>query len=302
MSIYYLFTAYRICTYVIFIEYMMGTSPRRGALAQRAKKKKATQQTVRYANETGMGKRKKPGYSPTVPKRGKRQGSIENRVQEEEEEQGDDVTRFATEACIAKAVEHLIKSDPKLEPLLEQHGRDIPQALLPKTSSCPFHSLGKSICYQQLHIRAASTIFNRLVAQCGDAHGRLNATMIIQMDDETLRNVGLSRSKVQYLKSLSEHFESGAIDAATIGEMDATAMRQALLQVKGLGPWSVDMFSIFHLGHADCLPVSDLGVRKGMQKLYGLRQLPSKETMEDISAGWRPYRSVGSWLMWRVMS
>eukprot|EP00889_Picochlorum_renovo_P002244 jgi/Picre1/29274/NNA_004666.t1 len=83
----------------------MGTSPRRGALAQRAKKKKATQQTVRYANETGMGKRKKPRY---VPKRGKRQGSIENRVQEEEE--GD--TRFATEACIAKAVEHLIKSDP----------------------------------------------------------------------------------------------------------------------------------------------------------------------------------------------
>ncbi|KAI8105093.1 hypothetical protein M9435_000264 [Picochlorum sp. BPE23] len=274
---------------------MMGTSPRRGALAQRAKKKKATQQTVRYANETGMVKRKKPRY---VPKRGKRQGSIENRVQEEE--QGD--TRFATEACIAKAVEHLIKSDPKLEPLLEQHGRDIPQALLPKTSSCPFHSLGKSICYQQLHIRAASTIFNRLVAQCGDAHGRLNATNIIQTDDETLRNVGLSRSKVQYLKSLSEHFESGAIDAATIGEMDASAMRQALLQVKGLGPWSVDMFSMFHLGHADCLPVSDLGVRKGMQKLYGLQKLPSKETMEDISAGWRPYRSVGSWLMWRVMT
>lgn len=275
---------------------MMGTPPRRGVSLDTAKN--ATQQTERTKKEMGVGKRKKQQYSTTVSKR-RRNGSVEKRVQEE---QGDTATRFTTEACIAKAVEHLLKNDPKLEPLLEQHGRDIPTALLPKTSSCPFHSLGKSICYQQLHIRAASTIFNRLVAQCGDAHGRLNATMITQTDEETLRNVGLSRSKVQYLKSLSEHFQSGAIDAATICEMDASAMRRALLQVKGLGPWSVDMFSIFHLGHADCLPVSDLGVRKGMQKLYGLRQLPSKETMEDISAGWRPYRSIGSWLMWRVMS
>lgn len=206
-----------------------------------------------------------------------------------------------TESSIAKAVDHLTKNDPKLGPLLEQHARDIPGALLPKTS-CPFHSLGKSICYQQLHMRAASTIFNRLVAQCGDAQGRLSAASILETDEETLRSVGLSRSKVQYLKSLSQHFESGVIDAARISKMDVASMRQALLEVKGLGPWSVDMFSMFHLGHADCLPVGDLGVRKGMQKLYGLRQLPSKDSMEEISAGWRPYRSIGSWLMWRAMS
>jgi len=118
----------------------------------------------------------------------------------------------------------------------------------------------------------------------------------------TLQSAGLSASKIAYLKDLSEHYVRGTInDDVLSGIQDVAELRSRLLPVKGIGPWTVDMFAIFHLRLADVLPVSDLGVRKGMQKIYGLKALPTPKHMDEIAEQWKPYRTLGSWYCWRAL-
>jgi len=106
--------------------------------------------------------------------------------------------------------------------------------------------------------------------------------------------------KASYLHDLSRHFNDGMLSDEAIFGMDRDSLQSALCSVKGLGPWSVDMFSMFHLGSPDVLPTGDLGVRRGMQVLYGMKELPTPKQMEAMTEGWRPWRSVGSYYMWRV--
>ena len=204
--------------------------------------------------------------------------------------------RGLTTDTLKHACDHLSSVDALLAPLIDQHGA--PERLLAKGGGA-FASLSKSICFQQLATQAAAKIFSRCLTatNCTDV---LDHTSVLATSVEHLRSAGLSGRKASYLHDLSRHFQEGLLSDEAIDAMTYEELFTALTAVKGLGPWSVDMFALFHLGLPDCLPTGDLGVRKGMQQLYGLKALPSPSEMEAVAEQWRPYRSVGSYYMWRV--
>uniref|UniRef100_J3MA27 HhH-GPD domain-containing protein n=1 Tax=Oryza brachyantha TaxID=4533 RepID=J3MA27_ORYBR len=116
-----------------------------------------------------------------------------------------------------------------------------------------------------------------------------------------LRQIGVSPRKASYLHDLARKYASGILSDAAVVNMDDRSLAAMLTMVKGIGAWSVHMFMIFSLARPDVLPAADLGVRKGVQHLYGLEAVPRPSQMEKLCEQWRPYRSVGAWYMWRLI-
>ncbi|KAJ4714398.1 DNA-3-methyladenine glycosylase [Melia azedarach] len=193
------------------------------------------------------------------------------------------------------ALQHLRRIDPLLATLIDAHRP-------PTFESCrsPFLSLAKSILYQQLATKAAKSIYARFISLLG-GEDRVLPDAVLAASAQQLREIGVSFRKASYLHDLSEKFKNGVLSDESIIEMDDETMFKMLTSVKGIGPWSVHMFMMFSLHKPDVLPVGDLGVRKGVQVLYGLKELPGPLKMEEVCEKWRPYRSVGSWYMWRLM-
>ncbi|WP_428267189.1 DNA-3-methyladenine glycosylase family protein [Haliangium sp.] len=193
------------------------------------------------------------------------------------------------------ALRHLRRVPGPMKALIRRHGAPP----LSKTRNS-FASLGRAIVSQQLSGKAADTIYGRFLALYPRRRfprpDELLATPI-----ETLRGAGLSRAKASSLHDLAAKFQDGTVIPRRFVHMDEDGLRAMLTQVKGIGPWSVDMFLIFGLMRPDVLPVGDLGVRKGVQAYFGTEALPDAEEMTALSEGWRPYRSVASWYMWRVV-
>jgi DNA-3-methyladenine glycosylase II len=123
---------------------------------------------------------------------------------------------------------------------------------------------------------------------------------VASLSASQMREIGISGRKASYLHDLANHFVTGALSDDIIQQMDEETLMAALTAVKGIGVWSVHMFMIFWLHKSDVLPVGDLGVRKGFQKLYQLEALPSVSQMTEIAASWRPFRSLGAWYLWRL--
>lgn len=199
------------------------------------------------------------------------------------------------EGEIELALDHLRKSDPLLAPLINIHQ---PPSLNPCTS--PFLSLTKSIIFQQLATNAAKSIYTRFVTLCGD-ESQVNPDNVLSLTPQKLREIGVSGRKASYLHDLAEKYQNGSLSDTSILEMNDDMLMKNLIAVKGIGVWSVHMFMMFSLHRPDVLPVGDLGVRKGVQSLYGLKDLPQPVEMEQFCEKWKPYRSVGSWYMWRIM-
>ena len=161
-----------------------------------------------------------------------------------------------------------------------------------------FRSLVEAIIYQQLAGNAADAIYSRFIK----IHGRFpEVAKLLATPDSALRAAGLSSRKIEYIKDLSSKVAGGQLKLSLLREMDDEQVIEHLLQVKGIGRWTAEMFLIFCLGREDVLPVGDLGLRKAMQKTYRLRQLPSPEGMQKIAQLWKPYRSVGTWYMWKSL-
>jgi DNA-3-methyladenine glycosylase II len=161
-----------------------------------------------------------------------------------------------------------------------------------------FQSLGRAILYQQLHGKAAATIYGRFRGLYG---GRFPKPA--QLDGESLerlRTAGVSRQKGSYLIDLARHYDEGLVTSRRFSRMSNDEISAQLTQVRGIGQWSVDMFLIFGLNRPDVLPLGDYGVRMGLQKFLGVRGKPKAARLERGVEHWRPYRSVGSWYMWRV--
>ncbi len=116
-----------------------------------------------------------------------------------------------------------------------------------------------------------------------------------------LRSFGLSRQKAEYIREIAKAFESGALQSRSLARLDDDAVLAAVTQVRGVGEWTAHMLMMFSLGRLDVLPVGDLGVQKGAQALYGLSELPKAADLERLAEPWRPYRSVASWYLWRVL-
>lgn len=163
-----------------------------------------------------------------------------------------------------------------------------------------YGTLLRAIVGQQLSTKAARSIFGRLTDRFG---GRAPTPQEVLDDDpEELRlAAGLSRPKVGYLRSLAEHVLSGELELERLNELADEQVIAELVAVKGLGVWTAHMFLMFHLQRPDVLPVGDLGIRKAIQRAYGLDELPGSAEMEAIAQPWRPQRTLACRYLWRSL-
>ncbi|XP_065013519.1 uncharacterized protein LOC135641756 [Musa acuminata AAA Group] len=196
---------------------------------------------------------------------------------------------------IVVALRHLRAADPHLGRVMDAHELPAFQYLHP-----PFHALARSILYQQLAFKAAASVYSRFLSLCGGEAGVVPEA-ILALTPHQLRQIGVSGRKASYLHDLARKYHTGILSDAAIVAMDDKSLFTMLTMVKGIGAWSVHMFMIFSLHRPDVLPVGDLGVRKGVQMLYGLEEVPRPSQMDQLCEQWRPYRSVGSWYMWRLV-
>lgn len=179
--------------------------------------------------------------------------------------------------------------------LIARHGKPA----LSRTRNS-FQSLARAIVYQQLSGKAAGTIYGRFLDLFPTRRFPTPAALAA-VPFERLRGAGLSRAKAAYLLDLAAKFDDGTIRPRRFSSMTNDELSASLTRIKGVGQWSVDMFLMFGLNRPDVLPVGDLGIRKGMQVHFGLRALPEPARMERLARPWRPYRTVASWYMWRVL-
>jgi methylated-DNA-[protein]-cysteine S-methyltransferase len=198
----------------------------------------------------------------------------------------------------ATALDHLHASDPTLGRLIDTVGAFDMQ--LKKTPSI-FVALAESIVYQQLHGKAAATIFARLCALFPRAHEGPTAEQILRTADEKLRGAGLSRAKLLALRDLAQRSVDGTIPTiADVHRMEDEAIIERLTEVRGIGRWTAEMLLMFRLGRPDVLPVDDYGIRKGFGVAFGKREMPARDVVEKHGARWKPYRTVASWYLWRA--
>jgi DNA-3-methyladenine glycosylase II len=163
-----------------------------------------------------------------------------------------------------------------------------------------YGALVRTITGQQLSVLAARAIYGRLTARFGDRPP--TPQEILDDDPEELRAAaGLSRAKVSYLRSLAEHVLSGELELERLDELSDEDAIAELVAVKGLGLWSAHMFLMFQLDRPDVLPVGDLGIRRAIERAYGLEGLPDAAAMEAIAAPWRPYRTLACRYLWRSL-
>ena len=199
---------------------------------------------------------------------------------------------------------HLRASDAKLARLIDRAG---PFTLKLDASISPFASLVESILYQQLHGKAAATIHRRVREYFG---GDPTPQVLLDVPAEALRGCGVSGNKIKALRDLAERTLAGTVpEQRAIARMSDSEIVERLTQVRGIGPWTVEMFLIFRLGRADVFPVSDYGVRKGFALTF-MRQpkarplsaddLPRPEDLLKRGKRWAPYRTVASWYLWRA--
>jgi DNA-3-methyladenine glycosylase II len=197
---------------------------------------------------------------------------------------------------LALASEHLAKHDKKLAGIIASSG---PCRIRPHTDH--YGELVGSIVGQQLSAVAAGTIWRRVLDLF---NGNMpTAEQLIRIDDQKLRDVGLSWNKVKYVKDLARHILDGRLDLDHISTMPNEQVIQQLTAVKGLGEWSAHMFMIFGLGRLDVLPVGDLGVRKAVMNQYGLKGMPDPAMMVTVANKnkWHPYESVAAWYLWQSL-
>ncbi|MDI1250869.1 MAG: DNA-3-methyladenine glycosylase 2 family protein [Lacunisphaera sp.] len=198
----------------------------------------------------------------------------------------------------AAAVAHLRAGDATLAALIDRVG---PFALELQPAKSLFEALLRSIVYQQLHGKAAATIHGRVLTGL-KKHGGPVPAALGKLSDEELRAAGLSRNKLLAVRDLAAQCLTGTVpslaDAAQLGDDELVAR---LTEVRGIGPWTVHMLLIFHLGRPDVMPTGDFAIRLGFQKLYRKRQEPKPEAIQKHARRWSPYRSVASWYLWRSL-
>lgn len=194
------------------------------------------------------------------------------------------------------AERHLARVDKVLAGLIKKVG---PCRLKPKRRSA-YEALVQAVVFQQLNGTAATTILGRVKALFP---GRFPAPEdLLGAPDEQLRGAGLSRAKVAALKDIAEKTLSGMVPGPrAIARMADAEIVEHLTAVRGVGPWTAEMFLIFTLGRPDVLPATDYGVRKGFAQVYGWKELPKPAELLAYGERWRPHRTVASWYFWRAL-
>jgi DNA-3-methyladenine glycosylase II len=198
-----------------------------------------------------------------------------------------------------EGLEHLRAADDTLAQVIDDRGPLDLEARVRGRPADAYGALLRAIVGQQLSVKAARSIYNRLTDLFDGATPAPEE--LLEADPDALRGAGLSRAKVAYIRSLAEHVIFGELEVERLDELSDEEVTRELTAVKGLGQWTADMFLIFHLGRPDVLPVGDLGVRRAIERLYGFEGLPSAAEMEALGERWRPYRSLASLYLWESL-
>ena len=191
-----------------------------------------------------------------------------------------------------KAKKDLILKDKYLGKIIKDYPRDF---LF--TKSDPFYTLARSIVGQQISVSAAQAVWERFEKKAG----KVNPLTIKRMHYMKLKSCGLSRQKITYLKSLSIAFIDKKIQPIKWKNLDNEKIIDELIQIKGIGRWTAEMFLIFNLCRPDIFPVDDLGLIKGICNCYNINYPITKERAIKMSKKWKPYRSVATWYFWRSL-
>lgn len=198
---------------------------------------------------------------------------------------------------IEQAALHLEKNDPILAKVIQEHPRP---SFTPHTNY--YQELVESIISQQLSVKAAATILKRFKALFTSDFP--NPAEILDEEIETFRSVGLSRQKAGYIRDLAEKVLDGTVTFDHLDSLSNQEVIDELIQIKGVGVWTIHMFLMFCMGRLDIFPTGDLGIKNGIQKLYGFTEKPTPEDMEAVAKKyyWHPYETIASWYVWQSLN
>jgi len=191
-----------------------------------------------------------------------------------------------------EATQTLASRDPVLAPLITRHR---PFQLGARGDA--FQTLARAIVGQQISVKAAQSVWERLVA----CVGRMQPKHVLRVDVDNLRAAGLSQRKAEYVRDLAQHFAAGAIDVSSWPQTDDEAIIEQLVEVRGIGRWTAEMYLIFHLGRPNVLPLADLGLQRGLDLNYNRGKPISARKLRAVTRAWSPWCSVGTWYMWRSL-
>ena len=193
-----------------------------------------------------------------------------------------------------KAKEFLLKNDPvlatvikTLPPLEERLGKNY------------FLDLVESIISQQLSIKAADTIWGRFKLLFNGKE--ITAQKVLKIEDQKIRDCGISWSKIKYIKDLAKHTKESRLMFEKFDQMDNEDIVRELVKVKGIGQWTAEMFLIFTMGRPDVFSYGDLAIRRAIEKLYKLKSEPTQKQAEKLSQKWIPYRSYACRYLWKSL-
>jgi DNA-3-methyladenine glycosylase II len=205
----------------------------------------------------------------------------------------------ADSAGLTDADEHLRSVDHVMRHLIDAVGPIDPETDRRGSRPDPYEALARAIVGQQLSTKAARSIWERLVDILGGTFPQ--SAEFLAADAERVRSAGLSRSKVAFLRDLAERANDGRLDLVGLAELSDEDVIAALTEIKGVGPWTAEMFLIFHLGRPDVISTGDLGIRRAVQIAYGLDDLPGPTDLERIAEPWRPHRTLACLYLWRSL-
>jgi len=195
----------------------------------------------------------------------------------------------------ARAKKELSKRDPVMKKLIAGYAGEG----LARRGDNAFETLARAITGQQISVKAADTIWNRLVTK----YNPLLPESLLHADDTELRALGFSRQKVGYIKDIADKFfyKLIAVSHHETGDKDDAEIMRELMSIKGVGRWTAEMFMIFHLLKPDIFPIGDLGLQKTIQNLYFKSKKTPPARMEKVAEKWRPWRTVATWYLWRSL-
>ena len=194
-----------------------------------------------------------------------------------------------------EGVEHLRRVDPRMRALIDRVGAF---GMTKPRHDDHFGSLSRAIVYQQLSGKAAGTIHGRYLSLFPEAP---TPRAVLDAEVERMRSAGLSGAKVAALRDLAAAATDGRLPLPVPTRLTDEEIVERLVTVRGIGPWTAQMFLMFHLGRPDVLPLGDRGFRTGAKRLYGLRGEPSPARLLRLAEPWRPWRSVAVWYLWRSL-
>ena len=185
----------------------------------------------------------------------------------------------------------LLRSDKKLQPLIRRIG---PCSM--RITKNPFQTLVEAIIYQQLSEASATAITKRFLKLYGKFP---TPKQVFNTTDKKLKDIGISGTKINYIKGLAKLVVKKEIDFRKISKLSDEQVIEELTKIKGIGNWTAQIYLMFCLQRTDILPVGDLGIQKGIRDMFSLKELPNPKTLEKYAARWKPNRSIACWYIWK---